>query len=157
MEGNDAWKAFSRDYDKKVFSLTKIPERRTQILERVKPGLILNVGCGSETYLNEDLVKSGCDVIATDFCQDMLDVAASRFSHRKLKYIMADSRELPFKGCISTQSFQLIRYCHLRGTTSYRWEMRYTGYSEMTEFSLLSFRHSIAQRKHARTRVNGVL
>jgi hypothetical protein len=35
---SDAWNQFSGDYDGTVFSLTKIPERRKQILERVEPG-----------------------------------------------------------------------------------------------------------------------
>jgi ubiquinone/menaquinone biosynthesis C-methylase UbiE len=94
---NNLWKQFSRDYDCKVFSLTKVPQRREQILERLKPGKILNVGCGSTSYLNRDIIHQGNHVVATDFCQAMLDVAQEDFMHPDLEYILADSKQLPFE------------------------------------------------------------
>ncbi|MBU2590133.1 MAG: class I SAM-dependent methyltransferase [Nanoarchaeota archaeon] len=93
---SDEWDGFSEDYDKKVFSLTSIPQRRKQILDLINSGLILNLGCGSATYLNKDLVKDN-KVIATDFCQAMLDIAQKNFQHPNLEYILADSKNLPFE------------------------------------------------------------
>lgn len=94
---SDAWIQFSENYDEKVFSLTSIPQRRKQILENLKQGKVLNLGCGSAHYLNVDLVKQRNIVVATDFCQAMLDVAQPRFTHPNLTYLLADSRNLPFE------------------------------------------------------------
>lgn len=94
---SEAWGQFSEDYDEKVFSLTRVPQRRKQILERLRPDRILNIGCGPTPYLNRDLVDEGYHVVATDFCQSMLDVAQEKFVHPNLEYRLADSRQLPFK------------------------------------------------------------
>jgi ubiquinone/menaquinone biosynthesis C-methylase UbiE len=94
---SELWNPFSKDYDKKVFSLTRIPQRRKQILERISIGKILNLGCGPTPYLNQDLIAQENHVIATDFCQSMLDEAKKTFSNPNIKYVLADSRNLPFK------------------------------------------------------------
>lgn len=93
---SQAWNKFSKDYDKKIFSLTRTPERRKQILERIKKGKILHIGSGPTPYLNQDLINQGNQVIATDFCQAMLDEARKKLVHPRLEYQLADSRQLPF-------------------------------------------------------------
>ncbi|MFH1332996.1 MAG: class I SAM-dependent methyltransferase [archaeon] len=91
------WAKFAEDYDTKVFSLTRFPERRKQVLDEVKGERILNMGTGSAAYLNEDLVAAGKHVVASDFCREMLDVAEKNFVHPSLEYVLADSTHLPFE------------------------------------------------------------
>lgn len=93
---NKVWDKFAEDYDEKVLSLTKTPERRRQILFEIKKGEIINLGTGSTPYLNRDLIKTGNIVVATDINKKMLSIAASLFSHPRLKYKIADSRNIPF-------------------------------------------------------------
>ncbi len=94
MKEQDKWIEFSEGYDDKVFSLTKVPQRREQILERIKKGYVLNMGAGSTSHLNKALVEEGNKVVASDFCQTMLDVAEKEFTHLNLEYILADSRDM---------------------------------------------------------------
>lgn len=91
------WEKFAKDYEDKVFSLTSIPQRRKQILESIKPGKILNLGCGPTYYLNQELTEQSNQVVAVDFCQNMLYVAKMKFTHPNLEYKLADARDLPFK------------------------------------------------------------
>jgi len=105
----DEWVQFSEGYDDKVFSLTKFPERRKQILDNVGSGRILILGAGSATYLNRDLIARGNSVVGSDFCQNMLDVASGDFSHPNLEYRLEDSTNLSFgdatfDGIVSTNS-----------------------------------------------------
>jgi len=94
---SEEWSEFAEDYDRKVFSLTKIPKRREQILYSIKKGRVLNLGSGPTPYLNQELVKEDCEVIASDFSKDILRVAKGRFIHPDLKYVLTDSRMLGFK------------------------------------------------------------
>lgn len=113
------WAGFAEDYDRKVFSLTRFPDRRKQLLEKISEGQVLNrgpcsapylnaglmvnrekvlnMGAGSAPYLNVDLVAAGNYVVASDFCEGMLDVAKRNFSHPSLEYVLADSACLPFE------------------------------------------------------------
>jgi len=93
----DKWTEFCIDYDEKVFSITKFPERRKQILEYVNKGSILNLGTGPTAHLNRDLVEQCNSVYASDFCKPMLDVAKKDYTHPKLEYILADTKDLPFE------------------------------------------------------------
>lgn len=92
----DCWRKFSYDYDRQVFSLTSFPPRREQLLSKLTPGAVLNIGCGSADYLNRDLIQAGHPVVATDFCQTMLDQSSRNFSTFNLQHKLADSRDLPF-------------------------------------------------------------
>jgi len=92
----DRWKGFAENYDERVFSLTKIPRRREQVLEKVQKGKVLNMGCGSAPYLNRDLITQGNHVTATDFCHKMLQVSRRQFNHPNLEFMLADSKHLPF-------------------------------------------------------------
>lgn len=93
---NKIWDKYAQNYEKKALSLTKVPQRRKQMLSEIKKGKILNLGTGPTSYLNQDLIKTGNVVVATDFSQKMLNVAASLFTHPNLKYKLADNRNLPF-------------------------------------------------------------
>lgn len=91
------WDKFAKDYEERVVSLTKIPQRRKQIMVEIKKGKILNLGTGPTAYLNRDLIKEGNKVVATNFSKKILEVAANLFNHKNLEYKLADSRNLPFK------------------------------------------------------------
>ena len=92
----EKWDNFSEDYDDKVYSITKFPIRRKQIIDNLDPGKILNIGCGSAPHLNNDLIKYG-QVIATDFCEEMIKNAQKNFQHENIEYLVADTRNLPFQ------------------------------------------------------------
>lgn len=91
------WKNFAKDYDSKVFSLTSVPERRAQLISGLRGQRILNLGCGSTSYLNRDLVVLGKKVYASDFCEDMLEESKRSYSHKNLFHMLGDSRQLPFE------------------------------------------------------------
>ncbi|MFH1584920.1 MAG: class I SAM-dependent methyltransferase [Patescibacteria group bacterium] len=93
---NKTWDKFAKDYEKKVLSLTKVSRRRKQILAEIKKGKILNLGTGPTPYLNQDLIKAGNIVVATDISKKMLNVASGLFAHPNLEYKLADNRDLPF-------------------------------------------------------------
>jgi len=79
-----------------VFSLTKFPHRRKQVVDRINPGWILNIGCGSTPYLNKELLGNGNVVVAGDFCKDMIDVAEKKLTDDKLEYVVADCKNMLF-------------------------------------------------------------
>ncbi len=101
---NKVWDKFAKDYEDKVLSLTKVLQRRKQILATVKKGKILNLGTGPIPYLNQDLIKSGNIVVGTDISQKMINVAKSLFIHPNLKYKRADNKNLPF----NNESFDAV-------------------------------------------------
>ncbi|MFC1612507.1 class I SAM-dependent methyltransferase [Patescibacteria group bacterium] len=96
MSESHEWNEYAEGYDNKIFSLTKSPKRRKDILGAIQPGLILNLGAGSTNYLNRDLIAQGYVVIASDFCKKMLEVASRSFTHPNLRYVVTDSRSLVF-------------------------------------------------------------
>ena len=59
------------------------------------------MGTGPTSYLNRELVRLG-QVIATDFCPEMLDGAKTGFTHSNLEYLLADNRDIPFDGQFDT-------------------------------------------------------
>lgn len=91
------WSQFAEGYDFKVYSVTKVPERLDEILQRVKKGIVLNMGTGSTTHLNRELVKQGNIVFASDYNKDMIRVAKSDYYHPNLAYVLTNSRELDFE------------------------------------------------------------
>jgi ubiquinone/menaquinone biosynthesis C-methylase UbiE len=91
------WAQFSKSYDDKIYSLTKTPKHREQVTRNIAPGETLNIGTGSTPYMNHHLIDGGHNVVATDFCEEMLSEARSQFTHPRLRYILADTKNLPFK------------------------------------------------------------
>ena len=83
------WDNLAKNYEENVLSLTKIPQRRKQILNELKKGKILNMGCGPTDYLNKALVNTGNSVVATDISQKMLNSAKNLFEHENINYILS--------------------------------------------------------------------
>jgi len=95
----EKWIEVSKDYDNKVFSFTKFPQRRKQIINEIigkDIKKVLNLGAGPTSYLNKDLIDNDIEVVASDFCWSIFDEAKNKYEHPKLKYILADSINLPF-------------------------------------------------------------
>lgn len=82
-----------------MYSLTKYPEKRKRIIDTVQDDdRVLIVGTGSATYLQEELLrKKRVKIIASDLSQKMLDIAFEKFTHPRLSYVRADTRDLPFQ------------------------------------------------------------
>lgn len=92
------WEKFSESYKYKVFCVTSSPSKTKKILRQIKPGAILDLGCGPVTFLLKELLKRR-DVIvaASDFSRSMLIEAQRKMQSPYLMYVEADNRELPFK------------------------------------------------------------
>ncbi len=90
------WDRIAGTYEEEVISLTRVPQKRRQILNEIKRGKILNLGTGPTIYLNKELIKQGNEVIATDFSKEILQIAMESFNHCNLEYKFADNRKLPF-------------------------------------------------------------
>ncbi|MFH1064259.1 MAG: class I SAM-dependent methyltransferase [Candidatus Woesearchaeota archaeon] len=93
------WSDYAKDYEEKVFSLTSVPQRRRQIVERIQSGKVLNMGCGSVPYLNQDLIAAGNRVVASDLCPEMLRESMIQYTHPDLSHMLADSRDIPERDC----------------------------------------------------------
>lgn len=89
----NAWDKYAAEYEKNVFSLTKVAIRREQIIEKVCGTNVLNLGCGSEPYLNVDLLKENFNLTVSDWSEKMM-IKAKEYVD---KGTVADSRCLPFQ------------------------------------------------------------
>jgi SAM-dependent methyltransferase len=96
MSNPTRWAPLATDYETTVFSPTVPTERRRMFLRLARGPRVLNLGTGPLPHLNQDLVRAGHRVIATDWSEKMLAVAAVRFAHSDLQYVLADHRALPF-------------------------------------------------------------
>lgn len=93
----DVWRQFSRSYDAKVLSVTSFPDKRRQILEGVTPGVVLDAGCGPLGLLLSALAdRLAVHAIGFDFCEDMLLESRRHTAGRRVEYVAADLRQLPF-------------------------------------------------------------
>jgi len=104
-EESEIWDDCAEDYDQKVFSLTKSQIRCEQLVGDEPFELALNLGCGSEPYLNKELVNrsNGKPVYASDFSRKMLEVSKSKFSEG-VDFFFKDSKDTAFKD----KTFDLI-------------------------------------------------
>lgn len=111
----ETWNALASKYPEKVYSITATPEKRAHIIEKIRDGeKILIIGCGSEVYLQKDLLERypHLTIFATDISPEMLRVAQEKFSHPQLHYLNLDSTNLTtdhkdfgdFNAVISTNS-----------------------------------------------------
>jgi len=102
---SEIWDNCAEDYDQKVFSLTKSQIRCEQLVGDEPFEKALNLGCGSEPYLNKELVKrsNGKYVYASDFSRKMLEVSKSQFSEG-VQFFFKDSKDTAFKD----KTFDLI-------------------------------------------------
>ncbi|NOJ32575.1 MAG: hypothetical protein DA329_10600, partial [Candidatus Nitrosocosmicus sp.] len=58
--------------------------------------LVLNLGTGPLPYMNQDLIRGGFKVVASDISLAMIRESSKTFSHKHLSFIIADNRNLPF-------------------------------------------------------------
>ncbi len=92
-----AWDAFSADYVEKVFSPLQFPEIVRRIVSEVRPGCVLDMGCGPTPYLLRELAAlPRVKLYATDYSQRMLDVASRYFRDGEVIFVLADHLSLPF-------------------------------------------------------------
>jgi len=99
-EDGDKWDTLAEEYDEAVYSLTKYPEKRARILEEITDKTrVLIVGCGSASYLQEQILaeKEGVKIVASDFSKGMIDISQQSFSDPSLSHFCADTQNLPFK------------------------------------------------------------
>jgi hypothetical protein len=55
----DRWDEFATNYDRRVYSLTSVPEKCDRILREISPDdHILIVGCGSMTHLQRRILAT---------------------------------------------------------------------------------------------------
>lgn len=88
---------FSRDYERKVFSVTSFAERRARIAREVGPGVAVDLGCGPTGLLLKDMAGiPGVKAVGADFCPEMIQQSRSVTTGYDIDYVVADNRELPF-------------------------------------------------------------
>lgn len=92
------WNDFAASYDHDVYSITRTPEKRKRLKDRVRNGSqVLIVGCGSAPYLQADLLhERDITLIAADFNEQMLQVSRQNFQHPRLLHQVQDTRALQF-------------------------------------------------------------
>lgn len=96
MNSTKSWDYFSKKYEEKVFSVTSSRPRRKMFLKHLKPSLVINLGTGSLPYMNQELVRAGFTVVASDISHAMIKENVKKFTHNSLRFITADNRNLPF-------------------------------------------------------------
>jgi SAM-dependent methyltransferase len=97
------WDALSAEYLDKVFCVIQFPEKRRRILEVVKRGTVLDLGCGPTGFLLRDLIADRSrKVIGSDISHSML-LAARQSVGPAAHFVRADNRDLPFPdACLDT-------------------------------------------------------
>ena len=99
------WKDVSRDYEKKVFSVTSFPARRKRIAREVTAGTVLDMGCGPLGLMLREIVAiPDTKALGSDFCREMISESRRRTKGLNVQYFLADNRCLPFRIPPSTRS-----------------------------------------------------
>lgn len=94
----DAWKAVSRGYETKVFSVTSFAAKRERILREVVPGVVVDLGCGPLGLMPREIVPlPRTRAIGTDFCWEMIAESRRSTAGCAVQYLLADHRYLPLK------------------------------------------------------------
>jgi SAM-dependent methyltransferase len=92
-----AWDQFLVDYPEKVFTTIQFAQIRQRIIAAVRPGRVLDMGCGPMPWLLRDLSEiPGIELYASDFSQTMLDAASANFPPGAIRFVMGDNSCLPF-------------------------------------------------------------
>lgn len=110
MENSLKWNELSCNYDEKVYSITKWKPKRDRILaEIINPKKILIAGCGSETYLQRDIIDifPDCIIYLMDISAGMISQSKKNFNHENLVFInqdMSKKIDVNFDYIISTNS-----------------------------------------------------
>ncbi len=91
------WDALSANYTALVFSPLQFSEVVRTIVSEVRPGRVLDMGCGPTPFLLRKLVALPLvRVYASDYSQKMLDAAGRHFPGGKITFVLADHLNLPF-------------------------------------------------------------
>ena len=122
------WNQHSKNYDQEIYSITKWKEKRDRILEELKDGQkILILGCGSEVYLQKDILKKypNSKIVLSDFFKGMLKQSKKKFNHENLSFKKENMMDLDYEDefdvIISTNSIlmptieendQVFENCH---------------------------------------------
>ena len=96
MQSN-GWDALATHYERRVYSLTSVPEKCARILREISPDdRVLIVGCGSATHLQRRILVAypQVHVTASDLSRQMLDEARDSFTHPRLHYLHSDTTQL---------------------------------------------------------------
>lgn len=108
------WDLISENYEEAVFSLTKFPRHIDKIILNIEdPEHILIIGAGSETYLQEALIKNfpNSKIIISDYSFKMLEKSKEKFNHPNLTFELIDMTKISYKDSfdyiISTNSILL--------------------------------------------------
>ena len=94
------WDQHSKNYDKEIYSITKWKEKRDRILEELKDGQkILIIGCGSEVYLQKDILKEypNSKIVLSDYFKGMLKQSKKKFNHENLSFKQEDMRKISYE------------------------------------------------------------
>ena len=105
------WNESAEDYDKKVYSITKWKEKRDRILELLRDhSRILILGCGSEVYLQKDIIERypNCKITLSDWFDNMIKESIKKFNHPNFEYFQENMLNLNYENkydyIISTNS-----------------------------------------------------
>lgn len=91
------WDKFAASYTEKVFSPLQFVAIRKRIVDAVKPGRVLDMGCGPTPLLLCDLLElPDVEVSASDLSTKMLEAAKRNFSSGAIRFVYGDNRHLPF-------------------------------------------------------------
>ena len=101
----NSWDQKAKDYEQKVYSITKWKSKRDRILNQVSPGdKVLILGCGSATYLQRDLLNKGnLTITNSDYSLEMIQESKNSFTHASMVYKQEDMRSLSY-----TQEFDVV-------------------------------------------------
>jgi SAM-dependent methyltransferase len=95
---HEAWDPFSDGYTEKVFTPLQFPDLVRRIVSEVRPGRVLDMGCGPMPYLLRKMAAlPGVEVYASDYSPKMLDAARRHFREGEVTFVLADHLELPFR------------------------------------------------------------
>jgi SAM-dependent methyltransferase len=92
-----AWDPFSTGYTERVFSPLQFQVVVRRIVAEVRPGRILDMGCGPTAFLLRKLAAlPNVELHASDYSQRMLDAARRHFREGEIAFVLADHLSLPY-------------------------------------------------------------
>lgn len=93
----DLWRPLSRDYESKVLSITSFAMHRARMLQPLRPGIVIDAGCGPLGLLLRDVATIPHTIpIGMDFCDEMVVESRSRTAGCDVRYVLGDLRAMPF-------------------------------------------------------------
>lgn len=99
------WDSLSQDYAERVFATITFPGIRRRILQSVKRGRLLDLGCGPLPHLLDSLSEvPDSRTFACDFSLSMIATARNQVRSQRICFVLGDARSLP----ISAASFDTV-------------------------------------------------